>query len=191
VSGTHVVGLSATGPRHAAYSRRLSTRALPILRREALRAQSPRINGVSGATYTSNGFERSLCKALVKARLISACSAPETPLPEQWAHPHPPVRLEGIVQSVDAKAYTLKVQVTSGPQSGGQVTIGVTRRTNINGASSLSRISPNDHVVVFVEESSHSFLALNIDDLTVLQPPEPLIGPAPEPEPGPTPIPNG
>ncbi|GGU95642.1 FMN-binding protein [Streptomyces filipinensis] len=41
--------------------------ALPQLRREALAAQSARIDAVSGATYTSDGYRRSLQSALDSA----------------------------------------------------------------------------------------------------------------------------
>lgn len=43
--------------------------ALPQLRREALSAQSARIDTVSGATYTSDGYRRSLQSALDSAGL--------------------------------------------------------------------------------------------------------------------------
>lgn len=42
----------------------IDNRAVPILRQEALTAQSARINTVSGATYTSNGYRSSLQSAL-------------------------------------------------------------------------------------------------------------------------------
>jgi uncharacterized protein with FMN-binding domain len=40
----------------------------PLLRTEALAAQSARIDVVSGATYTSNGYAQSLQSALDQAR---------------------------------------------------------------------------------------------------------------------------
>jgi uncharacterized protein with FMN-binding domain len=51
-------------PSDTAYSQLLSQSAAPELRREALTAQSARIDGVSGATYTSNGYAQSLQSAL-------------------------------------------------------------------------------------------------------------------------------
>jgi len=45
----------------------ISSRAEPILRSEALSAQSAAIDGVSGATYTSDGYEQSLQAALDNA----------------------------------------------------------------------------------------------------------------------------
>ena len=49
-------------------SRRISAAALPTLRTEALSAQSARVDTVSGATYTSDGYTRSLQSALDTAR---------------------------------------------------------------------------------------------------------------------------
>ena len=46
----------------------IDQQAEPILRREALRAQSARIDAVSGATWTSEGYKRSLRSALERAR---------------------------------------------------------------------------------------------------------------------------
>lgn len=45
-------------------SGRISNTVEPILRSEALQAQSANIDGVSGATYTSQAYERSLQAAL-------------------------------------------------------------------------------------------------------------------------------
>jgi uncharacterized protein with FMN-binding domain len=45
-------------------SREISEQVAPMLRSEALQAQSPEINVVSGATYTSNGYASSLQAAL-------------------------------------------------------------------------------------------------------------------------------
>ena len=51
------------------HSRRISADAAPILRREALTAQSASIDAVSGATYTSEGYKQSLQAALDQAHL--------------------------------------------------------------------------------------------------------------------------
>lgn len=51
-------------PNDNAYSAALSLAAGPRLSREALAAQSARIDVVSGATYTSDGYARSLQAAL-------------------------------------------------------------------------------------------------------------------------------
>ncbi|GGX95105.1 hypothetical protein GCM10010510_45560 [Streptomyces anandii JCM 4720] len=47
----------------------ISSYAIPQLRREALAAQSARIDSVSGATYTSDGYKQSLQSALDSAGL--------------------------------------------------------------------------------------------------------------------------
>ncbi|MHA6764107.1 FMN-binding protein [Streptacidiphilus sp. PAMC 29251] len=48
-------------------SRAIDSYALPVLRTEALAAQGANIDVVSGATYTSIGYARSLQAALDKA----------------------------------------------------------------------------------------------------------------------------
>jgi uncharacterized protein with FMN-binding domain len=53
-------------------SERISARALPTLRTEALTAQSATIDTVSGATYTSEGYAESLQAALDQARVAGA-----------------------------------------------------------------------------------------------------------------------
>ena len=47
----------------------ISAGAAPILRTETLRAQSAKIDAVSGATYTSDGYRTSLQSAIDKAHL--------------------------------------------------------------------------------------------------------------------------
>ncbi len=47
----------------------INSYALPQLRREALAAQSAQIDTVSGASYTSDGYRRSLQSALDSAGL--------------------------------------------------------------------------------------------------------------------------
>jgi uncharacterized protein with FMN-binding domain len=49
-------------------SAQIDAAALPMLKSEALAAQSARIDVVSGATYTSEGYAQSLQSALDKAR---------------------------------------------------------------------------------------------------------------------------
>jgi len=49
----------------------INSYALPILRREALAAQSANVDGVSGATYTSDGYRQSLQAALDAAHFPS------------------------------------------------------------------------------------------------------------------------
>lgn len=50
------------------YSQQLANQVIPILQREVLSAQSARINGLSGATYTSEAYAYSVQSALDKLR---------------------------------------------------------------------------------------------------------------------------
>ena len=50
------------------YSQQLASYVIPILRREVLHAQSAKINGLTGATYTSEAYAYSLQSALDKLR---------------------------------------------------------------------------------------------------------------------------
>ena len=68
VSGGRLVDVQAVQlPSDRARSQGISSDAGPQLRNEALRAQSARINTVSGATYTSDGYAQSLQSALDRA----------------------------------------------------------------------------------------------------------------------------
>ena len=53
-------------------SQRINARALPELRSETLTAQSAQIDTVSGATYTSDAYIRSLQSAIDAAHLAGA-----------------------------------------------------------------------------------------------------------------------
>ena len=57
-----------TYPNHTDRSVYINTQALPILKSEALRAQSARIDLVSGATDSSDAFAQSLQSAILKAK---------------------------------------------------------------------------------------------------------------------------
>lgn len=50
-------------------SRQISSYALPQLEQQAMSTQSSKLDGVSGASYTTAGFEKSLQSALTKAGL--------------------------------------------------------------------------------------------------------------------------
>ena len=50
------------------YSQQLAAQVIPMLRNEVLSAQSAQINGISGATYTSQAYATSLQAALDKLR---------------------------------------------------------------------------------------------------------------------------
>jgi uncharacterized protein with FMN-binding domain len=56
-------------PKHRNTSRSINNRALPLLQREVISAQSTRVNLVSGATLTSEAYLRSLKSALKQAGL--------------------------------------------------------------------------------------------------------------------------
>jgi uncharacterized protein with FMN-binding domain len=64
VIGVETVQLTGDGP----HTEALNAHAEPILREEALRAGSARIDTVSGATYTSESWIDSLQKAIEDAR---------------------------------------------------------------------------------------------------------------------------
>jgi uncharacterized protein with FMN-binding domain len=55
-------------PQDARNSARISARAMPILKQEAISAQSANVNAVSGASETSSAFVQSLTSALNKAK---------------------------------------------------------------------------------------------------------------------------
>jgi len=65
VSGTRITDISVPSLQTAEpTSQQLSEQAIPMLRSEALAAQSARIDAVSGATYTSEAYAQSLQAAL-------------------------------------------------------------------------------------------------------------------------------
>jgi uncharacterized protein with FMN-binding domain len=68
VRGTRIVSITNLAlPFDRSRSQEISQVAGPLLRSEALTAQSARIDVVSGATYTSNGYAQSLQSALDRA----------------------------------------------------------------------------------------------------------------------------
>ena len=70
VSGHRITGIEALQtPSDASYSRQVAAYAVPILRQEALSAQSAQIDAVSGATWTSQGYAESLQGAIDRAGL--------------------------------------------------------------------------------------------------------------------------
>jgi uncharacterized protein with FMN-binding domain len=60
ITGVSVAALQVLEPT----SQQISAQAIPVLRNEVLSAQSARISAVSGASYTSYGYARSLQAAL-------------------------------------------------------------------------------------------------------------------------------
>lgn len=69
VRGSRIADVQVVGLQTAeSYSQQLAAQAIPILRREVLAAQGPRISGVSGATYTAEAYATSVQSALDKLR---------------------------------------------------------------------------------------------------------------------------
>ncbi|MCW3047087.1 MAG: hypothetical protein JWO74_1371 [Solirubrobacterales bacterium] len=67
VTGTKITAVTAVAlPQSDGRSQMISQQAEPILRSQALAAQSAQIDGVSGASYTSDGYRQSLQSALDK-----------------------------------------------------------------------------------------------------------------------------
>ena len=65
--GKRIVDVAAIkSPNGDGRSLMIAQQALPILRQQALAAQSAKIQGVSGASYTSYGYQKSLQSALNK-----------------------------------------------------------------------------------------------------------------------------
>ena len=65
----HLTAVSVpTYPNHTNRSVYINRTALPILKAEALRAQSANVNMVSGATDSSDAFAQSLQSAILKAK---------------------------------------------------------------------------------------------------------------------------
>lgn len=55
-------------PSDRSTSRAINNQAMPMLTQEAIVAQSAQVDGVSGATFTSQAFQQSLASALVLAK---------------------------------------------------------------------------------------------------------------------------
>ncbi len=67
VRGSRITGLAVPTLQTAEpYSQQLASQVIPMLRSEVMAAQTARINGVSGATYTSEAYAMSLQSALDK-----------------------------------------------------------------------------------------------------------------------------
>ena len=69
MSGTRIAKVAiATLQTADTYSQQLAVQVIPILQRQVLSAQSARINGISGATYTSRAYALSVQSALDKLK---------------------------------------------------------------------------------------------------------------------------
>ena len=65
VSGTKITDVAVQNLQTAEqYSQQLAAQIIPMLRSQVLQAQSAKINGISGATYTSEAYATSLQAAL-------------------------------------------------------------------------------------------------------------------------------
>ena len=70
VHGSHITGISVTDLQTAEpTSQQISEQAIPMLRSEVLSAQSANVNGISGATFTSQAYVQSVQAALDKLHL--------------------------------------------------------------------------------------------------------------------------
>jgi uncharacterized protein with FMN-binding domain len=69
VSGGRIVNVGAVYPNHKQRSISINERAIPILKREVLKAQSAKVQYVSGASDTSEAYKSSLQSAISKAHL--------------------------------------------------------------------------------------------------------------------------
>ena len=70
VTGSSISHVAAVvAPENDQRSSQISNYAIPQLEQQAMAAQSANIDGVSGASYTANGFAQSLQSALTKAGL--------------------------------------------------------------------------------------------------------------------------
>jgi uncharacterized protein with FMN-binding domain len=69
IQGGRLVGVNFLQyPGDRSTSRQINSQAMPMLKTEALRAQSANVSGVSGASDTSQAFVQSLSDALAKAK---------------------------------------------------------------------------------------------------------------------------
>ena len=71
ISGKVKAAKAIVYPRSSGTDRQINSYAIPALQAETLQAQSAHIDTVSGATYTSDGYQRSLQAALDAAHLHS------------------------------------------------------------------------------------------------------------------------
>lgn len=70
VHGTKITGLGVVGLQTAeSYSQQIADQVIPMLRGEVLAAQSAQVNGISGATYTTEAYLYSIQSALDKLHI--------------------------------------------------------------------------------------------------------------------------
>ncbi|MDA8303340.1 MAG: FMN-binding protein [Actinomycetota bacterium] len=67
VTGSHITDVSVANLRTAeSYSQYIAQQVIPILRKEVLQAQGIQVNGIAGATYTTEAYLLSVRSALQK-----------------------------------------------------------------------------------------------------------------------------
>ena len=83
VSGSKItkVGIASIDDYGSQRSQSIDEDSVPQLEQEALQAQSANIQGVSGASYTSQGFQQSLQGALSKLGLLTRGAPPRSVSP--------------------------------------------------------------------------------------------------------------
>ncbi|HUY07384.1 MAG TPA: FMN-binding protein [Acidimicrobiales bacterium] len=65
VRASSIIGLQVVGLQTAeSYSQQIATQVIPMLKGEVLSAQSLQVNGISGATYTTEAYLYSIQSAL-------------------------------------------------------------------------------------------------------------------------------
>lgn len=69
VTGSEITNITSAQQATDGKSQQIASYALPQLEQQAMAVQSTSIDGVSGASYTTQGFEQSLQSALTKAGL--------------------------------------------------------------------------------------------------------------------------
>jgi uncharacterized protein with FMN-binding domain len=69
VQGKRITDIKITAPKERPRSALINNHTIPLLRKEALQAQTAKVQLVSGATMTSKAFVASLQAAIAKAHL--------------------------------------------------------------------------------------------------------------------------
>ena len=70
IQGGHIADVQFLQyPSDRANSRYINGQAMPLLTQEAIQAQTAQVDGVSGATFTSQAFQQSLASALALAKI--------------------------------------------------------------------------------------------------------------------------
>lgn len=76
VTGGKIVAVSADLPWHTSRSKVINSRVGPYLNEQAIELQAARLNLISGATYTTGAYYKSLQSAIDRAQLAKGSLAP-------------------------------------------------------------------------------------------------------------------